>query len=238
MTQYQIMSDLHLEWHKDQGKSFIDALPVCAYTLILAGDICGYSQIRGVLERFSKKWKNVVYVAGNHEYYGMQFNNMGAIWSGVHHNLDNVHWLEFDGTLIDGQRIHGGTLWFNEHPSEPRVVNDFTQIRMLEPAVYDRNLKTRQYFYDSVEPGDVVVTHHTPSYQSQSERWAAQPGGCWFHNNLDSLMYEKEPRLWVHGHTHDSLDYTIHKTRIVCNPFGYVRYQENPDFKEDLVVEI
>ena len=46
--------------------------------------------------------------------------------------------------------------------------------------------------------------------------------------------------LWVHGHTHDSFDYTINGTRVVCNPRGYVidGVNENARFDPDLVIAI
>ena len=27
-------------------------------------------------------------------------------------------------------------------------------------------------------------------------------------------------QLWIHGHTHDSFDYVVNGTRVVCNPRG------------------
>ena len=29
----------------------------------------------------------------------------------------------------------------------------------------------------------------------------------------------------IHGHTHNSFDYSVKGTRVVCNPRGYVGYQ-------------
>jgi hypothetical protein len=47
-------------------------------------------------------------------------------------------------------------------------------------------------------------------------------------------------RLWVHGHTHDSFDYTIKGTRVVCNPRGYARdgVNENPHFEPGFTVQV
>ena len=47
-------------------------------------------------------------------------------------------------------------------------------------------------------------------------------------------------QLWVHGHTHDSFDYTVDGTRVVCNPRGYAKagVDENPRFDPDFIVEI
>jgi hypothetical protein len=52
------------------------------------------------------------------------------------------------------------------------------------------------------------------------------------------VIADARPALWVHGHTHDSLDYRIGDTRIICNPFGYLHHEENPKFQRDLVVDM
>jgi hypothetical protein len=40
----------------------------------------------------------------------------------------------------------------------------------------------------------------------------------------------------VHSHVHNSSDYLVGKTRVLCNPHGYGT--ENPDFNGALVVEL
>jgi hypothetical protein len=50
------------------------------------------------------------------------------------------------------------------------------------------------------------------------------------------MMEEGRPALWVHGHTHDSYDYWVGSTRVVCNPRGYD--DENIAFDPVLVVRM
>ena len=67
-------------------------------------------------------------------------------------------------------------------------------------------------------------------------------------SNLEGLICEKGPDLWIHGHVHKSRDYTIGKTRIVANPRGYderigfgkaaVMKVENPAFDPRLVIDV
>ena len=74
----------------------------------------------------------------------------------------------------------------------------------------------------------VVVTHHAPSRRSTQQK-----GEDWDHlygSNLDALIEDCGPALWIHGHVHDSFDYQIGSTRVLCNPRGYLRYGENADF--------
>ena len=49
---------------------------------------------------------------------------------------------------------------------------------------------------------------------------------------------EHQPRLWIHGHTHESFDYQIGKTRVVCNPRGYASIEENHCFRPDYTVVV
>ncbi len=50
-----VLSDLHLEFHKDDGLSFIESLNTDVDVLVLAGDITKYYLISYVLGEFCKK---------------------------------------------------------------------------------------------------------------------------------------------------------------------------------------
>jgi hypothetical protein len=50
-------------------------------------------------------------------------------------------------------------------------------------------------------------------------RWARHLSSAAFVSDLSALL--GTPRLWIHGHTHDSFDYRVEGTRIVANPMGY-----------------
>ncbi len=53
---------------------------------------------------------------------------------------------------------------------------------------------------------------------------------------MDGLIESAHPPLWIHGHTHASIDTHVGKTRIVCNPHGYMT-DLNGDFRPKLVVQ-
>lgn len=84
----------------------------------------------------------------------------------------------------------------------------------------------------------VVLTHHAPSPGSVRPRFAGDPPTPAFVTDLDRLMDASRVALWVHGHTHDPFDYTVHGTRVVCNPRGYAPHQLAQGFRPGLVVEI
>src|SRR5574341_2520495 len=111
----QIMSDLHLEHHRDHGVRFINSLdPTGVDILMLAGDITylrDYYWAKDHLSEFCSMYKHVVYCQGNHEYYttdiGTADHHLGAIEVG----LNNLHVLRHGLPItIDGQRFIGGTL--------------------------------------------------------------------------------------------------------------------------------
>ena len=57
-----------------------------------------------------------------------------------------------------------------------------------------------------------------------------------FASNLEDLMESDRAALWVHGHMHESFDYEVYGTRVVCNPRGYSPQALNPDFRPDWIL--
>ena len=237
----QVLSDLHLEFHKDNGINFLNHLPVETKTVILAGDICSNKQLSEVIPTLCKKWKKVIFVAVNHEYYNSSILTTNNKLLDV--NIPNFYWLNMSKVYEDevGENtltIHGGTLWFKDSPDRPKTVNDFAFIKNFIPSVYSEHKEMVTYLRNEVKEGDLVVTHHSPSYLSQHERFKGQLGNCWFHNSLEELIGSTKPAVWIHGHIHHSVDYVFGNTRIISNPFGYKGIEENQDFNPELTIEI
>jgi Icc-related predicted phosphoesterase len=71
----------------------------------------------------------------------------------------------------------------------------------------------------------VVITHHLPSRRLVSARFWPKDGSDGanggFVGDCDNIIALHEPNLWIHGHTHDTIDTELWKTRIICNPAGY-----------------
>ena len=248
----RILSDLHLE--------FDDWAPPAARAdvVVLAGDIhVGTKGLAWAREEFPST--PVVYVPGNHEYYGGQFKDVSDALRYTAERL-KIALLDGDEIVIGGVRFLGATLWtdFALHGSEPRQIdramadakygmNDFRVIRHAEAGTFHpqqaRDIHLAQVRWldnELTKPFDgstVVITHYLPHPQSISERFRGSSLNPAFASDLSHLL--KPPvGLWIHGHTHDSCDYMVNGTRVVCNPRGYLPMEPNPAFDSALVVEV
>lgn len=86
----------------------------------------------------------------------------------------------------------------------------------------------------------VVVTHHGPSSRSVAPMYRGSRLNPCFSSELPDSFFDV-PALWIHGHTHTSLDYVHHRTRVVTNPRGYINWKgdvENRMFDPGLVIEV
>src|SRR5690606_7398172 len=82
----------------------------------------------------------------------------------------------------------------------------------------------------------VVVTHHLPHVRSIPERFDGDLLNAAYASDLSDVIEEGQPALWVHGHIHDSCEYHVVNTRVICNPRGYG--WENAAFKDAFVLEV
>jgi hypothetical protein len=62
--------------------------------------------------------------------------------------------------------------------------------------------------------------------------------GCYYSDLVEFIMDRPEIVLWTHGHTHEDFDYMIGTTRVICNPRGYVGYEERADQWKPKIVEL
>lgn len=245
-----ILSDLHLEF----GPMPRDFEPPPCDVVILAGDI--WKTAHGVTWAGETFKTPVIYVPGNHEFYGRhKITPTVARMKEV--AAPHVHVLDDDAYIIGGVNFIGATLWtdFNLYGT-PEVsaavarqcMNDFRIIERepygpLRPSdTVERHQASRRAidtYLDLMLTGKtVVVTHHLPSEQSVAPRFRGDSLSPAFASNLEDTILRHRPELWVHGHTHDSADYMIDRTRVVCNPRGYAGEELNPQFDQHLVVDI
>lgn len=77
----------------------------------------------------------------------------------------------------------------------------------------------------------VVVGHHSPSKLSTHPRYKDEliMNGGYSSDLSEFILDHPQIKLWTHGHTHETFDYMLGSTRIVCNPRGYIKYEERAD---------
>ena len=90
------------------------------------------------------------------------------------------------------------------------------------------------------DPGSyIVVGHHCPSEQSVASEYKGNLLNAAFRSQLDDFI-EARPqiKLWLHGHTHHNFNYWIGETRVICNPRGYIGYEDSADWFKLQYVEV
>jgi Icc-related predicted phosphoesterase len=210
---------------------------------------------RKFFQRVSAEFPRALYVMGNHEHYSGDFAK-GAdrfrTFCNLHH-ITNITLLDKESVVIDGYDFHGGTLWtdFNDMDTytmhnAATAMNDYNGVKNSHDTVswkflpkhalrdhqhmlsYLRNCMDTYRDSGREDNRVVVITHHAPSKSSIHEKYAHDTlmNGN-FYTNLDEfILGNPQIQLWIHGHMHDPFDYGIGGTRVVCNPRGYVQYEQ------------
>ena len=230
----QIISDTHFEFLKDKSQSFIDSLPTDCDVLILAGDISVLrNKSTSYISNLCSKFPKVFYVLGNHEYH--RANNYAAeqIVNSLKQANSNLSILNNDVEEYLGKRFLGTTLWFpcsHETLLYEDSFIDFLSIMESPNWIYDQHKKAMDFLGSNIKQGDIVISHHLPSYKCISPQWISSDLNCYFACNADAL-FNLKPSFWIHAHSHEPLDMVIKKTRIIRNPYGYKHYGENPNWQ-------
>jgi len=86
----------------------------------------------------------------------------------------------------------------------------------------------------------VVVGHHAPSKLSTKPKYQndTMVNGAYSSDLSEFILDRPMIKVWTHGHTHDKFDYMIGSTRIVCNPRGYIDYEDCADNFELQYIEV
>ncbi|MEY9628966.1 metallophosphoesterase [Sinorhizobium fredii] len=251
-----IMSDLHLEFRQP----FVQPPPPDVDVLVCAGDLL----TRGIVPSIEWLATNipssipVVFTAGNHEYYGASISESIRDARLLHDRYPHIHWLENEAVDIGDVRFVGGTLWtdFRINGGDPELamaaaqtgMNDYRKIkysklpyRKFKPIhAYRKHHESRAFLKSVLEESSarqtVVVTHHAPSHRSIPPAFRGDPLSACYASDLEGLIVEGRPELWVHGHVHHKADYWVGESRVLANPRGYPG--EGTVFDPQLVIEI
>lgn len=257
------------DWHFEVSELRTFPLEMPAFDVaVVAGDVDrGIARsVRRLVEVPVLAGKPVIFVPGNHEFADGIYQDVLADGLLAAKASPNIHVLHRAVAVIAGVRFIGATLWTDYalyRTTKPSMVlagqtmPDHKVIRYREASghisrfmpwhVRTEHLLDRAFIEAALkEPHagpTTVVTHHLPSPRSIFGMFQGHPLNPAFASNLEPMIEQYEPALWVHGHAHHSNDYRVGVTRIVANPKGYGPLpqrprSENPDFQEQLIVEI
>ena len=251
----QILSDLHLE----HGGPVPEHHPE-ADVIVLAGDLAPYT--KGLVAKLSEFWAsapNIVYVLGNHEFYGAEIDDARARLADECAET-GIHLLDPGMVRIEGTRFIGATLWTDlelygkadevgAHRRLRQGISDFTGAIRHHGRNFStresvrRHREARHFIEEELSRAElageraVVVTHHAPRPRSIRRWFREDPLNSAFASDLDRLIERYQPALWVHGHMHDPVDERLGKTRLVANPAGYA-HERKRGFNPELCIDL
>jgi hypothetical protein len=251
-----VISDIHLDYPSRYG--IVDLLtlaialpnininPSKDKVLVMAGDL-GHPisfNYQSFLRDCSYRYKYVVYVAGNHEYYNLpgftiSMVEIKNIIKAIVSSLSNVYFLDCGSIILDGVRFIGMTLWTNI----PKHLHDKLLPLMTESTKvyyhYSNNV-TPQYLSsihhqevqwlltelssDQITP-TIIVSHHLPSDKLIHPRYTQlvdEKSKIIQHAFVTNLEYIRQGNLigWIAGHTHSTMWTYIDKVLYLVNPLG------------------
>lgn len=202
---------------------------------------------RDFLDQVNHEFPKVIYVAGNHEFYGGKWVKTLDVLHKYMENYSNIFFLERETVKINDVTFIGATLWTDLNRQDPLtmhsvrdlmndyrvIVNDTKSYSRLKPYdTVERHQQTLQYIKNVVaEKHDekfVVVGHHAPTRLSTSPEYADDTlmNGAYSSDLSEFILDRPQIKLWTHGHTHHAFDYFMGETRIVCNPRGYINCEQ------------
>eukprot|EP00029_Vermamoeba_vermiformis_P007400 TRINITY_DN3198_c0_g1_i1.p1 TRINITY_DN3198_c0_g1~~TRINITY_DN3198_c0_g1_i1.p1 ORF type:complete len:290 (-),score=62.57 TRINITY_DN3198_c0_g1_i1:26-850(-) len=256
--QFQIMSDLHIEFFVDEIR--IEKFEPKAPYVALLGDIGNPRKplYEKFIEEQSKQFKEVFVLAGNHEYYTNVYEDAQKMMVDICAKFPNVHFMQKKSVKIGKYRILGTTLWSHVPDDNAqqvqRSLNDYAMISTREQDGKTRKIRiadTNRWFKDELEwlegeikaakeAGEevVVMTHHAPTMKKTSApQYENSAINCAFATDLEHL-FGPPVKAWFYGHTHYSNDQKFNGTRVVSNQHGYFMGKENTGYRKEMVVEI
>ncbi len=278
----QLLSDLHLE----SNPHFKPRPAPGADLLVLAGDIGSYqsgSLLSSLaiddfgLARFSPLpvalggagWPTpVLFVPGNHEYDGLDFEEAGARLRETCARLGLI-WLERETVVLQGVRFAGCTLWtdfdaLTANPADAAGITLAAQLKAREKAFRAANFYLKKNH--ALRAGLPMLAEEVRAEGLKSQDWLRQALAVPFDGptvvvtHFAPSLLSADPRygitpgtagfcnaldellplatLWLHGHLHCPNDYVKHGCRVVANPLGYARKGEQDAFRESLCITV
>lgn len=252
-----VVSDLHLEFGQIPHLPGADLLLLCGDTVVtdhLMSNRHGHFDAAELFFRKqASKYARVLALMGNHEHYHGCIDDSAAIYrTFLKKYAPNATLLDDEVVVINGIAFIGSTLWApcirgTNAISELAIgirMGDFRLIRKAKAgSTYTeafttadaraRHEKAVAWIFDEVKKHErvVVMTHHAPSYRSAYGHASDKLTPAYCSELDDQIEANQNIELWCHGHTHQSEDYHVGKTRILANQCGYPHERCFVEFK-------
>jgi hypothetical protein len=214
-------------------------------------------RFRNFLDRCSKNFPHVIYVAGNHEHYhGTWYKTLDHLKEECNH-WPNIYFLNKEVKVIDGVPFIGCTLWTDLNKEDPltmlnvsNLLNDHRLIRDDKLGYRKISAKhTVQRHYDHVKwlkdtlpnyDNCVVVTHFGPSHLSIHEKYKNDYhlNGAFCSDLSGFILDNPNIKLWTQGHTHHAFTYMVGNTMVACNPRGYEGHEPDSGWSKDFFIDL
>ncbi len=214
-------------------------------------------RFRDFLDRCSKNFPHVIYVAGNHEFYhGKWLATIDYLREECSY-WPNIYFLEKDVKIIDNVPFLGCTLWTDLNKGNPitmhnvsTMLNDHRLIRhdglgyikLRAAHCMERHEEHLQWLKDTVCLYDkcVVVTHMGPTHLSINERYKDDYhiNGAYCSDLSEFILDHPQIKLWTQGHTHHAFQYKVGETTVACNPRGYEGYEPDSGWDVNSIIEL
>lgn len=245
MAKILLVSDVHCEFHRDGGAAALATLGP-ADIAVVAGDLATRGTLFAALRALCARYKDVVYVNGNHELYGAD----PAWLAEMHHTCSeafpNLHWLNNTAKEVAGIRFAGATLWFPDRPDNfghEHRLSDFARIADFKPWVYEQNRAAHALFKQVSGCVDFIVTHHLPHEICVHPQYRGDGLNRFFVDEYCGPIVDTcGARYWAYGHTHIGgiIEVPFTQTKLICNPMGYPneRFRDNFVFNPNFTVTL
>lgn len=233
--------------------------PIDEDVLVLAGDIHTRYRHEEIIQQVPPEVQ-IIFVAGNHEYYRAEFNRVNDVFYNLQHKYPNFKWLNNERFIYKDVDFYGGTMYsdfclFGEGNKQisklcaERGINDFfvmniemdNEVRRWTADDHEREFRKferglQQWITDSESSEKrVVISHFAPSPRTIAPQFEGSVINPYFTCDMEKYMGWKG--MWLYGHTHSSYDDLIGETRVVANPKGYGNENAH-GYNPHLVLEI
>lgn len=241
-------SDLHIDLNRKSDFPIDDN----NIFTIIAGDISGNPFVS--TDWINNNIKQGLFVAGNHivynsehlsisdwkNYLSNEFPLTGPI-SFLENNYKEINNIIFIGCTLYTDYKYGGDYQLNLINSG-LCLNDFRfglvgdKLKPLIPQDYADWFKESFNYIKSIVENNpnkeiVIITHHCPSPRCISSEHKNSNINSSFVSDLESFIETHDNiKCWICGHVHNQVEEKINNCLLVCNPLGYMKRNENPNW--------